>query len=91
MGNSLGPLLPNIYMTQDFLLKNKQDCIPTFYRRYVDETFCLFKTPEHIQQHLDFINSVDPAIQFDKEGKQNDTLSFVDTSISVDVITYENN
>ena len=66
MGNSLGPLLPNISMIplkEDFLLKNRQDCIPTFYRAYVDDTFCFFKTPEHIQQYLDFINSVDPGIQ----------------------------
>ena len=68
MGSSLGPLLANIYMAhleEEFLLKNNHIFSPTFYRRYVDDTFCLFKTNDHVQKFLEFINSIDPAIQFD--------------------------
>ena len=84
MGSSLGPLLANIYMAhleEEFLLKNNHIFSPTFYCRYVDDTFCLFKTNDHVQKFLEFINSIDPAIQFDSEVELNDELPFLDTLI----------
>ena len=57
MGSSLGPLLANIYMAhleEEFLLKNTLDYCPTFYRRYVDDTFCLFKEKDHIKRFYEF-------------------------------------
>ena len=42
MGSSLGPLLANVYMAhleEEFYFKESQDFSPTFYRRYVDDTF----------------------------------------------------
>ena len=47
MGSSLGPILANIYMAhleEEFFFKNSLPFSPTFYRRYVDDTFCLFTT-----------------------------------------------
>ena len=84
MGSSLGPLLANIYMAhleEEFLLKNNLLFSPTFYRRYVDDTFCLFRTRDHVQKFLAFINFIDPAIQFDSEVELNDELPFLDTLI----------
>ena len=84
MGSSLGPLLANIYMVhleEEFLLKKNHIFSPTFYRRYVDDTFCLFGMSDHVQKFLEFINSIDPAIQFDSEVELNDKLPFLDTLI----------
>ena len=84
MGSTLGPLLANVYMAhleEEFILKSSQSFNPTMYRRYVDGTFCLFKEREHATKFLEFINSIDPAIQFEMEDKVDDRLSFLDTVI----------
>ena len=65
MGSSVGPLLANIYMAhleEEFLIKNTLDYSPTFYRRYVDDTFCLFKEKDHIKRFMNFMNGIDAAI-----------------------------
>ena len=88
MGSSLGPLLANIYMAhleEEFLLKNALDYSPTFYRRYVDDTFCLFKEKDHIKRFMNFMNGIDAAIQFDMELEHQDKLSFLDTIIKGNV------
>ena len=82
MGSSLGPLLANVYMAhleEEFILKSSQSFNPTMYRRYVDDTFCLFREREHATKFLEFINSIDLAIQFEMEDE--DRLSFLDTVI----------
>ena len=86
MGSSLGPLLANVHMAhleEEFILKSSQPFNPTIYRRYVDDTFCLFREREHATKILEFINSIDPAIQFKMEDKVelDDRLSFLDTVI----------
>ena len=85
MVSSLGPLLANIYMAhleENFFLKDAKSFTPTLYRRYVDETFCLFADKEHADLFLDFINGVDDCIQFDKEEEKNSCLSFLDTNVT---------
>ena len=84
MGSSLGPLLANIYMAhleEEFYFNESRDFSPTFYRRYVDDTFCLFKKLEHADQFMSFINTVDPSIQFDMELEVNSQLPFLDTVV----------
>ena len=84
MGSSLGPLLANVYMAhleEEFILKSSQSFNPTMYRRYMDDTFCLFREREHATKFLEFINSIDPAIQFEMEDEVDDRLSFLDTVI----------
>ena len=58
------------------------DFSPSFYRRYVDDTFCLMKEECHIDQFLSYINSIDPNIQFNVEQEKNEQLSFLDTVVS---------
>ena len=89
MGNSLGPILADIYMAhheKTAFLNDVWDFSPVFYRRYVDDTFCLFKERSHVQLFLDFINKVDESIQFDVEHEHYSSLSFLDT-----VVTRDNN
>ena len=89
MGNSLGPILADIYMAhlkETAFLKDVLDFSPVFYRRYLDDTFCLFKERSHVQRFLDFINKVDESIQFDVEHEHNSSLSFLDM-----VVTRNNN
>ena len=85
MGSSLGPLLANIYMAhleEHHFFQTALDINPSFYRRYVDDTFCLFENKNQVQRFLEYINSIDDSIQFDVEYETNDSLSFLDTIIS---------
>ena len=79
MGSSLGPLLANIYMAhleEEYFLKYKHPFSPSFYRRYVDDTFCIFRDENHIDLFLGFINSIDESIQFDKECEIGKLVTF---------------
>ena len=87
MGNSLGPILADIYMAhveETAFLKESLDFSPVFYRRCMDDTFCLFKEQDHVQRFLHLINSVDESIQFDVEHEQNISLAFLDTVVTRD-------
>ena len=84
MGSSLAPLLANVYaahLEEEFILKSSPSFNPTMYRRYVDDSFCLFREWEHATKFMEFISSIDPAIQFEMEDEVDDRLSFLDTVI----------
>ena len=55
---------------------------PSFYRRYVDNTFCLMKEESHANSFLEFINSINSQIQFDIELENDGKLAFLDTVLS---------
>ena len=40
------------------------DFKPIFYRRYVDDTFILFRDPSHVAKFLDYLNSQHSCIKF---------------------------
>ena len=85
MGSSLGPLLANIYMAEEYILKTQHHFSPSFYRtrRYVDDKFCIFRTKDHVDPFLNFINGIDDSIsiKFDKELEADDRLPFLDTVV----------
>ena len=57
------------------------DFKPILYRRYVDDTFCLFKSPEHIDLFLQYISGFHPNIIFTVEAETGDALPFLDVCI----------
>ena len=84
MGSPLGPVLANIFMGHHEKLwleqYSGQDLL--FYRRYVDDIFCLFKHREQVPEFLEYINSKHPNIKFTCEEEENNKLPFLDISIS---------
>jgi hypothetical protein len=53
-----------------------------FFRRYVDDSFVLFNSRDHIVPFLDYLNSKHPNIKFTFEIENDDkTLPFLDISI----------
>ena len=60
MGSPLGPTLANTFMCH-MEEKWMSDCPsnfkPTFYRRYVDDTFLIFESVSHIPLFLECFNS----------------------------------
>ena len=85
MGSPLGPVLANIFMChlEDILFR---DCSPAFrplfYRRYVDDTFLLFRSEDAAEQFLEYANGIHNNIQFTIEHENNDCLSFLDIMIT---------
>ena len=85
MGSPLGPTFANIFMChleKLFLEQCPVSFKPVFYKRYVDDTFLLFKDKQHANLFLDFINSSHPNIKFTMDLESDDQLSFLDIMVS---------
>ena len=55
---------------------------PLFYRRYVDDTFALFRYEHHAESFLEFVNRQHQNIRFTMEKEVNSKLPFLDLIIS---------
>ena len=53
-----------------------------FYRRYVDDTFCLFNNEHEALLFFEFLNSHHDSIKFTMEKEANYTLAFLDVLIN---------
>ena len=85
MGSPLGPTFANIFMCHlENLFMNQCPLSfkPLFYRRYVDDTFVLFRDMSHADEFLNYINSFHSNIQFTIELEENNKISFLDILIS---------
>ena len=63
-----------------------QNFKPVLYRRYVDDTFLLFRKSDHIQLFLNYLNRQHLNIIFTNKSEINNALPFLDVKI-----TKENN
>ena len=85
MGQPCAPTLSNLFLCHHET-KWLNDCPPQFkpalYRRYVDDIFLLFHSPNHIQPFLEYLNSKHSNIQFTTEVETENKLSFLDISIT---------
>ena len=84
MGFPLGPTL-----TDDFLLYHEKIWLerypleyrPFYYRRYVDDIFALFNSPEHLKRFQSYLNSGHVSISFTIKKIKDNTISFLDVNI----------
>ena len=84
MGSPLGPTLAMAfmcYMEEKWLSDCPLDFKPLFYRRYVDDTFLIFKSQTNVQKFLEYLNSKHPNIKFTCDNEENSTLPFLDVNI----------
>ena len=85
MGGSMGPVLANIFMCHmetKWLEQCSNDFKPLLYRRYVDDTFLLFKNLEQVQSFHTFMNSQHPNIKFTIELECDGKLPFIGISVA---------
>ena len=89
MGSPLGPTLANVFMCyfENIWLENcPAHFKPIVYRRFVDDTFLLFRTKDHVEKFKNYLNKQHKNIKFTSEIEENGSLSFLDITI-----TSENN
>ena len=82
MGSPLGPVLADIYMSELEGIMCEHPLFPKFYRRYVDDTFCIFNSIDEANLFLSYINSLDNSIKFTMETEIDGHLEFLDTIVS---------
>lgn len=85
MGSPVGPLFANIFLSfheKTWLNNCPLDFKPVYYRRYVDDCFLLFRSTEHIDLFLNYLNHQHHNIDFTSEVETNKTLSFLDINIT---------
>ena len=84
MCSPLGPLLANIFLSFHEIRWLK-DCPvhfkPLHYRRYVDDSFVVFRSRDHIIPFLEYLNSKHPNIKFTYEIEKDHCLPFLGVNI----------
>ena len=83
MGSPLVPSLANLFMShyESKFLQHEKAKKVIFYKRYVDDIFCLFQSENEIQDFFDFINNQHQNIRFTLEKESNKALPFLDILI----------
>ena len=84
MGSPLGPTLANTFMCyweEKWLENCPHDFKPLLYRRYVDDTFLIFNSPDHVALFLNFLNSRHINIEFTCDLENNKSLPFLDLHV----------
>ena len=84
IGSPLAPVLANIFMGhhEQYWLTQKEVLSVLFYKRYVDDIFCMLKTSEQVDNFLDFFNTRHKNIKFTIEKEQDQKLPFLDVFIT---------
>ena len=83
MGNSLSPLLADLYM-DDYISKNLKDVnINNRLLRYVDDLLIVAEmNEEQIKSYVDDLNKIKGTIRFTYEYENNGKINFLDTTLT---------
>ena len=77
MGSPLGPTFVNTFLSyhEEIWLKNFPcEFKPVVYKRYVDDTFLLFLSKDHIEKFRCYLNCQHPNIKFTSEIEENNSI-----------------
>ena len=81
MGSPLGPTFANCFLCYHetkWVSECPAEFAPLFYRRFVDDTFLLFKDPLHVKQFQLYLNNKHSNIKFTIENEVDGKLPFLD-------------
>ena len=84
MGGCVSPTLAEVFMGHygTIWLENcPLEFKTVLYKRYVDDSFVLFKSGSHIELFLDYLNSQLSSIKFTHETERNGCLPFLDVHV----------
>ena len=86
MGSPLGPLMANAFMCNIELQLANQNKIPTFYKRYVDDTLSIMPDVQAASTFLSTLNEIHHSISFTMELEKNGKLPFLGMEIIRNII-----
>ena len=87
MGSPLGPSLANVFLChweEIWLKKCPKPFEPLYYRRFMDDTFVLFKSEKDVNKFHKYIGSRHKNISFTFETEKENCLPFLDVLVSRD-------
>ena len=85
MGSPLCPTFANCFLSfheENWLDECPLSFKPLYYRRYVDDTFLLFKDPLHIPKFQHYLNSKHEYIKFTVEHETKGKIPFLDVMLT---------
>ena len=84
MGSPLGPTFADFYMSdlENKLLHENRKSNPTYYKRYVDDIFAIFKNDRHINLFKSRMTR-HSVLRFTHEEMKNNRFNFLDVNITV--------
>ena len=77
MGSSLGPLLANVFMSSIEENLEREGKLPSFYRRYVDDTLTIMPNIETAFNFPDTLKKAHSSVKFTMETERNGMLPFL--------------
>ena len=87
MGFLLGPTIANVFLCyhEKICLQNCPSIFKSdVYRRYVDDTFLLFRSKHHNEKFRNYLNRQHKNIKFSSETGNENGISFLDINITRD-------
>ena len=85
MGSPLGPTLANVflcYWEEKWLSACPKQFSPLFYNRFIDDTFTLFSSEDHVKKFHKYLNTRHKNMHFTYEIEQNNCLPFLDVLVT---------
>ena len=79
MGSALGPALANAFLyfhEQIWLNDCPNKFTPVYYRRYFDDVFVLFRSPNQLENFKNYLTSKHRNIRFTCEKDHNNSMFF---------------
>ena len=81
MGSPLGPLMANAFMCKIEKQLERENKLPIFYKRFVDDTLSAMPDPEAASAFLETLNKSHPSIDFTMELEENGRLPFLGMAV----------
>ena len=81
MGSPLGPLMANVFLCHLEDNLTRDGAMPTFYKRYVDDTLARMPSTDAAVDFLTTLNSLHPSLSFTMELPVDNKISFIGIEI----------
>jgi hypothetical protein len=81
MGSPLGPLLANVFMCSIEETLDREGKMPSYYRRYVDDTLTIMPNQASANNFLETLNDCHSSIKFTMEIENDRMLPFLGTQL----------
>ncbi|CAF1507172.1 unnamed protein product, partial [Rotaria sordida] len=90
MGNTLSPILADIYMDEYKKQHLHEVNIPNKIWRYVDDILIITKMNKpQLEKYVHYLNKIRGTIKFTSEFEQNDQINYLDTMLTKKLINNE--